>query len=82
MLGNILQIRCMDLESINLQMDIDMKAPGMKEGGRGLVCTLSEMGKHNLVTGKMGFFMFPAHIIPILDLLMLPIILKFLMQSR
>jgi hypothetical protein len=58
-LGNILQIRCMVLESISLEMDIGMKEHGMREGGKGLACTLSEMEKHNLVTGKMGFLMYP-----------------------
>lgn len=82
MLGNILQTRCMVSEFISLLMDTDMKVPGMKEEGRGLECTLSEMGKPNLVTGKMASFMFPVFKMLSLDLLMLPIPLKFSMQSR
>lgn len=53
MLENILQTRCTDLVFIVLQMGIDMKAPGMREGGRDLGCTRLEMGRHSQVTGKM-----------------------------
>jgi hypothetical protein len=60
MLGNILQTRCMVLVSIGLEMDISMREPGTREGGRDLVCTPSEMGRHNLVIGKMGFLTFLA----------------------
>ncbi|KAA8525957.1 hypothetical protein F0562_007943 [Nyssa sinensis] len=45
MLESILQTRCMVLESITLGLDIDMKEPGMREEGRVLVCTLSEIGE-------------------------------------
>lgn len=34
MLESILQIKCTGLESIVLQMGIDMRVPGMKEGGK------------------------------------------------
>lgn len=71
MLGNISQTRCMVLGSIGLQMDIGMKVPGTKEGGRGLVCTLSEMAKRNLATGKMGSSTVLACKIQILNLLLL-----------
>lgn len=76
MLGNILLTRCMVLECINLEMDIVMKEPGMKEESRDLVHTLSEMGKHNLVTGKMGFLILACKI-AILDLPMLSTMPKF-----
>jgi hypothetical protein len=81
-LGNILQIRCMVLESISLEMDIGMKEHGMREGGKGLVCTLSEMEKHNLVTGKMGFLMFLLQRMATLDLQRLLVIPKFVVLSR
>lgn len=55
MLGNILLTRCTVLEYISLGMGTGMKEPGMKEESRDLVCTLSEVGKHNLGIGKMGF---------------------------
>ena len=60
MLGNILQTKCMVLESISLEMDIGMRELGMREGGRDLVCTPSGTGRHNLVIGKMGFLTFLA----------------------
>jgi len=82
MLGNILQTKCMVLESIGLGMDISMREPGMREEGRDLVYTPSGMGRHNLVTGKMGFLTFLARNLPILNLPMLSTIPKFLMQSR
>lgn len=60
MLENILRTRCMDLVSIVLPMGIGMKEPGMRVEDRGLECTHSEMGKPNLVTGKMEFSIFQA----------------------
>ena len=51
----------MDLVSIVLPMGIGMKEPGMRVEDRGLECTHSEMGKPNLVTGKMEFSIFQAH---------------------
>lgn len=53
--GNILQTRCMDLVSILLQMAIGMRVLGMRVEGKGLECIHLEMGKHNLVIGKMEF---------------------------
>ena len=83
MLENILRTRCMGLGSILLQMDIDMKEPGMRVEGKGLECTHSEMVKHKLVTGKMEFLTFQAHRTPpILYLLLLFIIQKYSMQCR
>ncbi|XP_021716988.1 uncharacterized protein LOC110684854 isoform X2 [Chenopodium quinoa] len=55
MLVNTLLIRCMVLEFTNLAMDTNMRGPSMRAEGMGLVFTLSENGKLNLVTGKMGF---------------------------
>jgi hypothetical protein len=54
----------------------------MREGGKGLVCTLSEMEKHNLVTGKMGFLMFLLQRMATLDLQRLLVIPKFVVLSR
>jgi hypothetical protein len=82
MLGNILQTKCMVLEPIGLVMDIGMREPGMREEGRDLVYTPSGMGRHILVTGKMGFLTFLARNLPILKLPMLSTIPKFLVQSR
>lgn len=56
-LGNILQTRCMVLECINSRMVIDMRGHGTKEEDKDWECTHSEMGKHNVVTGRMGFLM-------------------------
>jgi hypothetical protein len=83
MLGNILQTRCMGLESTLLQMGIDMREPGMRVEGKALECTHLEMGKHNLVTGKMEFLTFQAHSTPAIQyLLLLFIIPKYLIQCR
>lgn len=60
MLENTLQTRCMVLECIVLQVGIGMKELGMKAKGKGLECTLSEMGRPNLGIGIMGFLMFQA----------------------
>ncbi|MBA0684758.1 hypothetical protein Goari_026321 [Gossypium aridum] len=60
-LGNIFPTRCMALVFINLEMDTAMRGLGMKEEGRDLVHTLSEMVRHNPVTGKMVLSMFLAH---------------------
>lgn len=54
MLVNTLLIRCMVLEFTNLAMDINTRDPGTRVEGTGLVFTLSENGKLNLVTGKTG----------------------------
>lgn len=81
-LGNTLQTRCMDLESISLEMDIGMKVPGMREVGRVLACILSEVVKCNLGTGTTGFWIFPAHKSAILDLLDRSAIQGSLMLSR
>lgn len=59
-----------------MEMDIVMKEPGMKEESRDLVHTLSEMVRHNLVTGKMGLLI-PACKIANLDLRMLSTMPKF-----
>lgn len=78
-----MQIRCMDLGSISLQMCIGMKEHGMRVEGKGLECTHSEMVKLNLVTGKMGFLTFLARRIQLtLYLLLLFIIQKYSMQCR
>lgn len=60
MLESISLTKCTDLECIILQMDIDTKDHGMKEDGKDSECTLSEMVKRNLGTGKMAFLMFQA----------------------
>lgn len=83
MLENILQTRCMGLVFIVLPMGIGMKGHGMREEDRGLECTHLEMGKPNLVTGKMEFWMFQVHRTPlILYVLLVFIIPKYLMQCR
>ena len=79
---SILQTRCMVLEFIGLAMDIFMRELGTKEIGKDLVCTLLGMERHNLVTGKMGFLMFPALKPAIQDLLMLSATLKFSLRFR
>lgn len=75
---SILQIRCMGLEYIASEMGIGMKGLGMKVEDKALECILLGMGKHNLVTGRMGFSMFRARrtLLP-LYLLWLFIIPKF-----
>lgn len=52
MLESILQIRCMVLVCIVLQMDHVMRVLGMREEGKALACTLLGTGRHNLDTGK------------------------------
>lgn len=61
MQGNILRTRCMDLVSIALQMAIGMRVLGMRVEDKGLECIRLEMGKRNLVIGKMEFLMSQAH---------------------
>ena len=68
MLVNILQTRCMVLECINFRMVIGMRGHGMKEEDKDRECTLSEMGKHNVVTGRMGFLKILKDIIVLLGL--------------
>ncbi|CAH9091918.1 unnamed protein product [Cuscuta epithymum] len=58
MLANILQTKCMVLGSTDLEMDIDTREPGMREGGKVLALILSGMSKLRPVTGKMGFLTF------------------------
>lgn len=83
MLENILRIKCMGLESIDLQMDIGTREPGMRVEGKGLVCTRSELGKLRLGTGKMESLMFQAHKMQlILYLQLLLIIPKYSMRYR
>lgn len=83
MLENILRTRRMDLGYIILQMDIDMRVPGMRVEGKGLECTHLEMGKPNLVTGKVEFLTSQApRTPPIQYLLLVSIILKYSMQCR
>ncbi|XP_024983428.1 uncharacterized protein LOC112519506 isoform X2 [Cynara cardunculus var. scolymus] len=83
MLESISQTRCMALECIVLQMGIDTKDHGMKEEGKDLGCTVSEMGRPNLGTGRMGFLMSQAHRVPcLLYHRLLFIIPKCLMQFR
>ncbi|KAF2308356.1 hypothetical protein GH714_000229 [Hevea brasiliensis] len=81
-LVNILQTGCIVLEFISLEMDIDMKEHGMKEGCKGLACTLSELGKHNLVNGKMVFLISSTQRMAFMDLPMQLAIPKFFMLSR
>jgi len=64
MLENTLQTRCMVLEYIVSQVAIGMKELGMREKGKGLECTLSEVGRPNLGIGIMGFLMSQAHRTP------------------
>ena len=61
MLVNILPTRCMDLVSIVLQMAIGTRVLGMRVDDKGLECIRLEMGKCNLVIGKMEFSMSQAH---------------------
>ena len=75
MLESTLQTRCMDLECIVSQMDIDMKEPGMRAEGKGLGCTLLEMGRPNLGIGIMGFLMSQAHRTPPILYLLLQFII-------
>lgn len=82
MLGSILRTKCMALEFIDLEMGISMRELGMREEGRDLVCTLSGMERHDLVTGKMGFLTVLAPNFPMLDIPMLSTIPKFIMPSR
>lgn len=80
---NILQTRCMVLECIVLQMVIDMKDRGMKEKDKDLECTLSEMERHNLDTGKMGCLMSQVHRVRCILYHLLPFIIpKCLTQFR
>ena len=51
---NILRIWCMALEFINLRMVTDTRVRGMKEEDKDWEGTLSEMGNHIVVTGRMG----------------------------
>lgn len=74
MLESILQTKCMALECIALQMAIDMKDLGMKEHGKDSECILSEMGKHDLGTGRMAFLKYHHQF--------LNIVVKYLMQFR
>ena len=83
MLESTLQTRCTGLECIVSQMDTDMKELGMRAEGKGLVCTLLEMGRPNLGIGITGFLMSQAHRTPpILYLLLQFIIPEYWMQSR
>lgn len=51
----------MGLECTCLEMVIVMRELGMKEGGRVLACIVSEVGRLNAVTGRVGFLIPPAH---------------------
>lgn len=82
MLVNTLLTRCMVLEFTNLATDTNMRDPGMKAEGMGLVFTLSENGKLNLVTGKMGFLLKLAAKPKCLTLPSQLILAKFLLLSR
>lgn len=82
MQGNILLTKCMDSESISLEIIIGMREPGMREEGKDLVYIHSGPDRQNLVIGKMGFLTFHARNFPILNLPMLSTIPKFLMQCR
>lgn len=76
-LENILQTECTALEFIILGMDTGMRGPGMRVEGRVLVCILSEVERHNVVTGKMGFLMFQVRKTHFLDLPILSTISRF-----
>lgn len=80
--GNIFLIRCMALVYINLVMVIVMKERGMKGNVRALVGTLSEVVKHNLDTGKMGFLMLSVQITQNSDLHMWSLYPKSLIMYR
>lgn len=45
----------MVLEFIDFRMVINMRVLGMKEEDKDWECTHSEMGKHNVVIGRMEF---------------------------
>lgn len=80
---SILRIKCMDLESTVLQMAIVMRVPGTRGEDKGMECTLLEMVKLSLATGKMEFLIFQAHrAMYILFLLLLSITLRCLMLFR
>lgn len=82
MLENILLTRSMVLVSIDLEMATAMKEHGTREEGKVLVHTLSEMEKHNLVIGKMGFLVPPVYKTPLLDLPFQLTMQKFFMLFR
>ena len=83
MLVNTLRTKCMALGYIVLQMVIGMREPGMRAKGKGSGCIRLEMGKPNLVTGKMEFLTFQAHRTPHFQYLLLgSIIPKYSMQCR
>lgn len=73
----------MDMESTVLQTGIDTKDHGMKEEGKGLVRTLSEMVKRNLAIGTMGSLISQLLIVQHIQYhQLLSIIPEFFMQSR
>lgn len=83
MLGSIFLTKCMVLESINSRMGINMKGRGMKEEDKDLECILSELGKSNVVIGKMGYFMnLKLRKVMWMSLRMLQIMPRFPKQSR
>lgn len=79
---NILQTRCMVLGCTGLGADTDTREPGMREEGKGSVCTLLETVRLNWVTGKTEFSVFQAHGTPFLDLPSLFATPKFSTLSR
>lgn len=64
MLENTLRTRCTVSASILLPMVIIMRVLGMRVDGKGLACTLLEMGKLNLDIGRMGFLIYQVHKAP------------------
>lgn len=64
MLENTLQTRCMVSASILLPMVIIMRVLGMRVDGKGLACTLLEMGKLNLDIGRKEFLIYRVHKAP------------------
>ena len=79
---NTLLTRCMVLGCTILGTDIITREPGMRGGGKGSVCTLSETGILSQATGKIGFTMCQVSKITFQDLPPQLTIPKFLMQCR
>lgn len=81
-LENILQTKCMVLEFTGLPKDIDTRVLGMKEEGKALVYTLSEMGRRSQAIGKMEFSVFLPVQKPLLGLPCPLLTPEFLTQYR
>lgn len=55
MLGNISETKSMGLGSITLLMDIVMKEHGMKDAGKAMACTVSEMAILDVANGMLVY---------------------------